>query len=341
MITIGLVGAGQHAMWAVIPALAKTQHCRLVAACDLREEQLSKIQDPSVKRFTSFSAMLDSCAFDCLYVATLEDTHRDIVLQGFAAGRHVMCEKPLGMNAAECGDMVAAARRADRKLAVGFEKRYHPDSMKAREVIASGRLGQVQAVHFQEMWDAHKTFGNLAARRAAHVDRSGCLDCGIHCLDLVRYLTGGGAWQNLAARGRWFNETERLQPVHVSLIGDLDTGILATLNASYAYTANIQPHLRSFGLTVVGDRGAINWASDGEQEIAFTIVDEKGIERLAFPSTGHASAIQTMMDDFARVLAGKAGWPAELATGEDGLAAQQAVDEALRQCHDLRPGVRK
>lgn len=333
-----LVGVGQHAKWAVIPALTAAEHCSLVAACDLRQENLEAIEDPSVVRYTDYSAMLTAGGFDIVYVATLEDLHREMVTAALRAGYHVLCEKPLGMNADECEAMLAAAESAGRELAVGFEKRYHPEQIRMREWIRSGRLGGVEAVHMQEMWDMHKTFTDLSPRRAAHLDRTGSLDCGIHSLDSIRYLTGGGSWSNVAARGRWFGERERKQMPHIAIMADLDNGILATLTESYAYCANITQRKRCSTTTVVGTKGVINWAWDGDDEIALSLVTEAGVETMAYEHTRHDTAIERMANDFSRTLLGQCDWPPTLATGMDGLIAQRIVDEALKQTHQYRAG---
>lgn len=335
---VGLVGIGFHARGAVIPAIAKSEYCELTAACDLSQDNLDKIEDDHVSCFTDYQQMLDAGGFDLIYVSTLEDLHKDMVIAALDAGYHVMCEKPLGMNADECREMLAAEQRSEGVLAVGFEKRYHHDQRQIRQWVKEGRLGKVEAVHFQEMWDGHKTYTELAPRRAAHLDRSGCLDCGIHCLDIIRYLTGGGNWANIAARGRWFGEVERKQAPHISVLADLDTGVLGSLTSSYAYCANIPQRRRCFSLAVVGDRGCVNWAWDGEEMMTLSLICESGVETLDYENMSHSIAIRYMMDDLAQALEGTIEWPDELATGQDGLIAQLIIDESLRQTHeyDLR-----
>lgn len=88
----GLVGVGQHAKWSIIPALKAASHCELVAACDLKQENLDRIEDSSVARFTDYTAMLNAGGFDVVYVATLEDLHEKMVIAGLEAGYHVLCE---------------------------------------------------------------------------------------------------------------------------------------------------------------------------------------------------------------------------------------------------------
>ena len=125
-----LVGIGQHSKWAVIPALTNAEKCTLVAACDLNQENLDTIEDKSVTCYTDYKTMLEAGGFDVVYIATLEDLHKDMVVAALEAGYHVLCEKPLGMCAAECEEMLAASKKAGKELAVGFENRYHPEYIK-------------------------------------------------------------------------------------------------------------------------------------------------------------------------------------------------------------------
>ncbi len=332
-IRFALVGVGQHARWAVIPALECAQNCTLLAACDLQQENLDSIQDDSVVKYKDYLAMLSAGGFDVVYVATLEDLHEKMVVEAFKAGYHVVCEKPLGMNVLECESMLNAAKQAGKELVVGFEKRYHPEFIQIRNWIKDNRLGKVEAIHIQEMWDMHKTFTKLSKRREEHLDRTGSLDCGIHSFDIIRFLTKGGDWSNVSARGRWFGETDRKQMPHISVMADLDNGVLATITESYAYCTNISQKKRCTTYVIVGTKGTINWAWDGDDEIKLSLIAEEGIETFEFEQMHHNEAIEKMVNDFASYLLGESEWAETLATGEDGLIAQQLVDEALLQTH--------
>lgn len=331
MLRFALAGIGHHGRHAVVPAMQASDDVTLVALCDPRAEAMEGVGPAEADRYEQYDAMLATGGFDAVYIATMEDLHRDMVIDALQAGYHVLTEKPMAANAEQCREMIAAAEAAGNILAVGFEKRYHRDHRKVREWITAGLLGQVEGIHFQEFWDGHKTFGSLAERRASHVDQSGCLDCGMHCLDIARYLVGGGAWQNIHAVGRWFGETDRRHPVHASVLAELDVGPVVTLNSSYAYCANIKPRPQSFVLTVVGDLGVVNWAWDGENSLDLTLTSRDKIESVTFGRMHHSQAITYMVSDFASAVADPTDWPECLARAEDGLAAQEITDESLRQ----------
>ena len=338
MLRIGLVGCGTHAKWSVMPAIQKTsKHCCLRAVCDLNADNLQSVVDPEVAKFTDFTAMLRETELDAVYICTMCDAHYEPALRALQAGLHVICEKPMADTIEKCKTMIQTAKEADRLLAVVFENRYHPYNRKIHEWISAGHLGTVGAIHFHDLWDGHKNFGELSARRARAIERSGSLDCGIHQLDLARYFAGGGDWQDVSALGSWFGEELR-NPPHISLLGRLAGGILVTLNSSYAYGAYIPKHrAHSRLMTLVGDKGVINFSTDDEKGTDLKLISADLTDTFAVAGVPHELAIGWLLDDFAAVVRGEKPMPPELATGHDGLMAQVAVQEALTQACAHKP----
>ena len=337
MLRIGLVGCGTHGHWAVVPAIQETaKDCCLAAACDLREENLAWVRDryPEVQTFADYRRMFAEAELDAAYIATLSDTHFEPTVAALQAGLHVVCEKPMADTLDKCRTMIDEAAKAGRLLAIVFENRYHPYNRQVREWIAAGHLGRVEAIHFQDFWDGHKNKGPLALRRARFIDRTGALDCGIHQLDLMRYFLGG-EWQEIHALGTWFGEPLANAP-HLCIQARLTTGAIATMNSSLAYGAYIEPKPRSHVMTVVGDKGVINYCSDGERDTELKLVSETLTEVFPHESVGHNLAIGWLLDEFAQVVEGKIPRPPELATGHDGLMAQIIVEETLAQARRLR-----
>jgi len=240
VIRIGLVGYGTHGQWAVVPAMRAARRVRLTAVADLRPENLAKLEDKSIAGYTDYRQMLKREDLDAVYIATRIETHCEVAVAAFKAGLHVITEKPMAVSLRECRRMIAAAEQAGKLLGVDFESRYRPGFRQIRAWIAAGRLGKLRAIHIDEMWDGHKIWGPLGERRRLFCDSSGCLDCGIHKLDLARYFSGGGAWRNIKALGAWFGERVRY-PSHIAVLASLDKGVLVTVNASFAFTAYIKP----------------------------------------------------------------------------------------------------
>lgn len=224
MLSFGLIGCGKHAEWAVIPALRNTGGCRLAAAADLSPERLA-LAGEGVAGYTDYREMLAKERLDAVYVATSQEAHCEPVLAAIAAGCHVVCEKPMGMDADECRQMNAAAESAGKVLAIDFENRYIPGYRQAREWIAAGHLGAVGAIHIDHLWDGHKIWGQIGQRRKGFLQRIGCLDCGIHMLDMARFVSGGGEWQETRALGAWFGEEVPFPP-HIAVLARLGKSVV-------------------------------------------------------------------------------------------------------------------
>ena len=333
MLRFGLIGCGTHARWAVAPAFQHCQNVRLAAVADVSEQSLKVFEwpDPALPRYRDYRDMLAKEKLDAVYVATPCEAHLEPALAAFKTGLHVITEKPVAPAPADCERMVAAAQAAKRMLAVDFECRYNPAFRLIQQWVQSGWLGRVHAVHMNEFWDGHKVFGPLAERRHRFTDTSGCLDCGIHHLDLSRYFCSGGRWQDIHATGAWFGEDVRFPP-HIAIQARLDLGAIVTLNASFAYTAYIEPSDQHDTIVLLGTGGVIDFRRDsaGGKEIV-RLTSASLTETREFATEGHADAIPQLLSDFDAVVTQDLTPPPALATGHDGLMAQIIVAEANRQ----------
>ncbi len=334
-IKVGLVGIGTHARWAVIKAISDTsKNCELAAACDIREENLKPLAEQGITTFANFNEMIKNSQFDALYICTPCDAHYEPVTAGLRAGIHVICEKPLADSAEKCREMIAEAEKADRKLIVTFENRYHPDIRKIKEWIDAGHLGKVEAVHTHYFTSSYKAFGEGAPRRARLLGLAGALDCGIHVFDYVRYLLGG-EWQEVQAMGSWFGESLPNAP-HISVQARLSTGAMMTLTYSYSYAAYINAKTMSHGKIIIGDKGVVKYHQDEDHEPVMKLISDTHNESIAAAPPPHSLAIGWLLDDFADCIRNQKPLLPELATGDDGLKAQIVVDEALRQTYANR-----
>ena len=326
MLRLGLIGCGTHARWAVLPAVAAAGRFELVAAADVVAEHLDAIEAPNVGRYTDYRRMLAEENLDAVFVATPVEAHCEPTIAALQAGCGVLCEKPMATDEAECRRMTAAAEAAGMVLAVDFETRYAPANRQVRQWIADGHLGQVRAVHISHLWDGHKVFGPHSERRKGFLQRSGCLDCGIHMLDIARFYCGGGQWRRVRAMGSWFGE-DVPHPPHIAISACLTPGVMVTLSASFAYTAYIKERATHEAKVIVGEKGVISLERDEHGRAGFRLVSETLTADFGFDYEGHADVIPRVLADFAAALDGQPPSPC-LATGHDGLMAQIAMDAA-------------
>lgn len=142
--------------------------------------------------YASLDELLSDDRVEVVHVTSPNHLHHDQVREVLAAGRHVVCEKPLAMTSEESADLVRLAADSGRVAAVNFNIRFYPLNQHARELVAGGAVGDVRLVtgrYFQD-WLLHATDWNWRLEP----DRGGALravgDIGSHWLDLLTFITG-------------------------------------------------------------------------------------------------------------------------------------------------------
>lgn len=140
-----LIGAGDIAARRVGPALVAAARSELLAICDLDGERAAALAQqlgvPTV--YTDPAAALAASPADAVYIATPQPTHVELSLAVLAAGKHLLCEKPLGLNGAECLRLLAAARRSDRVTSCSNYRRLSAQVKLTETMLAGGEIGQL------------------------------------------------------------------------------------------------------------------------------------------------------------------------------------------------------
>ena len=140
----------------------------------------------------SAEAMAAADDIDVLHICTPNHLHEPLALAALASGKHVVCEKPLALDAAGAARMEAAATAAGRVLAVPYVYRFHPTVRHARAMIAAGDIGPIRLLHgsYQQDWlaspddDSWRVDPNVGGRSRAFAD------IGSHWCDLVEFASG-------------------------------------------------------------------------------------------------------------------------------------------------------
>ncbi len=181
------VGAGARAYSAHYPCLAHlAAEVTIAAVCDLDAERLARGGDffrlPAGARYTSLDAMLDEVRPDLVYAITRPESIRGVAERCFAAGAHVVMEKPPGASLADTDAMVQAARAVGRLGMVAFQRRYAAVIQEARRrILARGALTMC-------VLEFHKHMLGLAG---PPYGLSTLWEDIVHIVDLARYLAGG------------------------------------------------------------------------------------------------------------------------------------------------------
>jgi xylose dehydrogenase (NAD/NADP) len=124
----GVLGAARIAGGAVLPAIAASSNGRVVAIASRDPERAKQMADgfDGARAAASYDALLADPEIDAVYIPLVNSDHKPWTLRALEAGKHVLCEKPLAMNAAEAEDMAAAAKRSGKHLMEAAMYRFHP-----------------------------------------------------------------------------------------------------------------------------------------------------------------------------------------------------------------------
>jgi phthalate 4,5-cis-dihydrodiol dehydrogenase len=199
---LGIVGLGR-AFSLMLPTFIADTRVTLAAGTDPREQ--ARRQFESDFGAPSYSSIEDLCAdksVDAVYIASPHQFHAAHVEIAANAGKHILVEKPMALDLAECQLMIAAARRTGVHLIVGHSHSFNAPILRARELIASGRFGQLRmitALNFTDFLYRPRRLEELSTKEGGGVVFSQAA----HQVDIVRLLGGGKVRSVRATTGNW------------------------------------------------------------------------------------------------------------------------------------------
>lgn len=226
---VGVLGCGPIAQAAHFESCTKARNADLYAICDVADdlrERMAATHAPE-RQYADYAAMLADPMVEAVIIATSDAFHVPASIQALEAGKHVLCEKPLGVTVEEVIELQKAVEKSGRILQVGHMKRFDPGLQAAKEFIET-EIGQLLALkawycdstHRYTMTDAvQPLMVTSAARRKpaqdpkADMRRYLMLAHGCHLVDTARYLAGDIVSVNARLSERfgarcWFVDTE-------------------------------------------------------------------------------------------------------------------------------------
>lgn len=189
-----IVGLGRLSLDELMPAFAQTKKARVVALVSGSPEKARLvaaqygIAPDTIYGYDEWDRIARNEAVRAVYVVTPNGRHRDHVLAAAAAGKHVLCEKPMANSSAEAREMIAACNAAKVKLMIAYRIQYEPHNREVTRLVRSGEFGKprlIQAFNGQttglpEQWRLKKPLAGGGALP----------DIGIYCLNTIRALLG-------------------------------------------------------------------------------------------------------------------------------------------------------
>lgn len=247
-VRIGILGAARIAPLALLnPAQQNAEVVvAAVAARDASRGEAFAAKHDIAQVHTSYEDLIADPDIDAVYNPLPNGLHGRWTRAALAAGKHVLCEKPFTVNAAEAREIAALAARSDRVVMEAFHYRYHPLTLRVEQIIASGELGKLERVEASVCFPLPK-FSDI--RYDYSLAGGATMDAGCYAVDMVRVF-GGSTPEVVSAQAK-------LRDPRV------DRAMTAELRFADGHTGRIRCSMWSTDLMrlstkVVGDRGELH-----------------------------------------------------------------------------------
>ncbi len=291
-----IVGLGSLSINQILPAFAKCEKSKVTALVSGHPEKANKlalrygVNAKNIYNYQNYDSIKDNPDVDVIYIVLPNGMHSEYTVRGFEAGKHVLSEKPMANNSAECKMMIAAGKKANRKLMVAYRCHYEPFNQEAMRIARSKELGPTQMI----LADTGFKMGDPTQWRLNKKLAGGgsMFDIGIYALNASRYLTGE---EPVEVNGITYTTPgdERFKEVDEHTIFQLrfPSGILANCSSSYGYFH--QSHYRVMGTEGRLEMDPATWYNG----LRLWIERGNKIEQIEMPEVDHFAAEMDHMSD--------------------------------------------
>lgn len=191
---IALVGLGNYSTGKLAPALLETRRCHLAGIVTGTPEKAAQwkskynLAEKNIYSYKTFDQIAGNKDIHIVYVVLPNSMHHEYVIRAARAGKHVICEKPMGLSVKECQEMIDACKKANVRLSIGYRCHFEPYNMEAMRVGQQKVLGKVKAIESSmgfrigdpTQWRLKKSMAGGGAM----------MDVGIYAIQGARYGTG-------------------------------------------------------------------------------------------------------------------------------------------------------
>ncbi len=325
MISIALLGAGRigqiHGR-----TIAASKRARVAGIADPFPDGAKALSAATGAPVRTAEELLADKAVDAVLIATPTDTHADFIDKAAAAGKAVLCEKPVDMSSARIRETLARIEKAGIKLMIGFNRRFDPNFAALQKRLAEGVAGNVELVTILSR--------DPAPPPVSYIERSGGLfrDMMIHDLDMARFLLGEEPVEVFALGSALVDPA-------IGKAGDVDTAAVLLKTASGKICQISNSRRATYGydqrIEVHGSKGLLSAANVHETTVTFAGAAGFTADPVQnFFLERYAAAYRNEVDAFIdAVVDGKTISP----NGNDGLRAQMLADAATESSQTGKP----
>ncbi|WP_332732992.1 Gfo/Idh/MocA family protein [Flavihumibacter sp.] len=249
----------------------------LVAVCDIVKEKADEMAGKyGAKAYYSIEDMLQSeTAIDVIAVCSPNGLHAQHAIQILSAGFHCLCEKPMALTVADCGEMIKVAERKNKRVFAIKQNRFNPPVEAVKRLLDEGRLGKVLSVQLSCFWNRNPDYYHNSWKGTLALDGGTLYTQFSHFIDLLYWMVGDV--KNVKAfMGNY---------IHKGIIEFEDTGVvilefnngaIGTVN----YTVNSYNKNMEGSLTIFGEKGTVKIGGQYLNELEYQNIEGYKIENL-------------------------------------------------------------
>ena len=254
---IALVGLGYYSTDLLSPALQQTKNCYLagiVTGTPSKAEAWQKkynIPDKNIFNYQSYEQLANNDDIDIVYIVLPPSMHKEYVVRGANAGKHVFCEKPMAITANECQEMIDACKSQKKKLAIGYRLQHEPNTQAYRKIIRDQSLGKVKKVSCAAGYTENRT---NHWKQKKEMGGGVMYDMGVYSIQGARMGTGMEPIAVVSAKtstNRPEIYKDGLDEITIATL-EFPGGVMADIKTSFAENIN--------SLNITCDKGDINVA---------------------------------------------------------------------------------
>jgi predicted dehydrogenase len=186
-VRFGIISTAKIGVTKVIPGMQRSRHCRIeaIASRDLGRAKAAAEALGIPKAYGSYAELLADPSIEAVYNPLPNHLHVPVSIEAAAAGKHVLCEKPIALSAVEAGKLIEARDRAGVLIQEAFMVRCHPQWLRARELVRSGRIGELRVVQGSF---SYMNLDPANVRNQAGIGGGGLYDIGVYPIVAARFL---------------------------------------------------------------------------------------------------------------------------------------------------------
>ncbi|HLT00864.1 MAG TPA: Gfo/Idh/MocA family oxidoreductase [Geminicoccaceae bacterium] len=186
-VRFGVISTAKIAIQKVIPAMQQSAYCRIVAIAsrDLAHARAAAEALGIARAYGSYAELLQDREIEAVYNPLPNHLHVPVSIEAAAAGKHVLCEKPIALSAAEAQKLVEARDRTGVLIQEAFMVRSHPQWLRARELVRHGRIGELRVVQGSF---SYMNVDPANVRNQADIGGGGLYDIGCYPIVTARFL---------------------------------------------------------------------------------------------------------------------------------------------------------